>query len=94
MVARTATGMSAVVLTVKEAAARLGVGTALVYELVADGRLRACRVGNGRGRIRIPVEAVGEYLEQSTITPPATASPSPRRRPRPADDPWSGRLRF
>lgn len=93
MVTRTATGMSAVVPKVKETAARLGVGTALVYGLVADGRPRACRVGNGRGRIRIPVEAVDQYLERATITPPA-AAPRPRLRPRPADDPWSGRLHF
>jgi excisionase family DNA binding protein len=87
--------MSALVLTVKEAAARLGVGTALVYDLVADGRLRACRVGNGRGRIRIPVEAVGEYLEKATITPHPGVAATPRRRTKAAaTDPWAAPIRF
>lgn len=71
--------MTAVVLTVREAAARLGIGTALVYDLVADGRLRASRVGNGRGRIRIPAEAIVEYLESTQIR--ARPAPPVRRGP-------------
>lgn len=56
-------------LTVKEAAARLGVSPALVYSLVSARKLRYCRIGNGRGRIRIPEDAIGEYLARCTFEP-------------------------
>jgi len=54
-------------LSVKQAAARLGVSPGLVYSLIAGRRLRFCRVGNGRGRIRIPDDAIGEYLARCTF---------------------------
>lgn len=40
-------------LTVKQAADRLGVSQRTIYDLVACGRLRCQRVGVGRGTIRI-----------------------------------------
>jgi excisionase family DNA binding protein len=40
-------------LTVEEAAKHLGISQRTVYDLVRSGRLRAQRVGNGRGIIRI-----------------------------------------
>jgi excisionase family DNA binding protein len=54
-------------LTVKQAAERLGISPALTYSLVAGRKLRFCRVGNGRGRIRIPEDAIGEYLARCTF---------------------------
>jgi excisionase family DNA binding protein len=41
-----------------EAARRLGVSRSLVYELVADGRLRSVKIGRLR---RVPVEALVEF---------------------------------
>jgi excisionase family DNA binding protein len=52
---------------VGEAALRLEVSPALVYSLVAAGKLRHYRVGLGRGRIRIPEDAIGEYLARCTF---------------------------
>jgi len=49
-------------LTVKQAADRLNASASLVYDLVGARKLRACRIGNGRGRIRIPESAIDEYL--------------------------------
>ena len=54
-------------LTVAQAAERLGVSRALVYSLIAARKLRFCRVGNGRGRVRIPEDAIGEYLARCTF---------------------------
>lgn len=54
-------------MTVKQAATRLEVSVSLVYGLVAAGKLKYCRVGNGRGRIRIPEDAIGEYLARCTF---------------------------
>ena len=54
-------------LTVAQAAERLGISSSLVYSLVAGRKLRYCRVGNGRGRIRIPEDAIDEYLARCTF---------------------------
>jgi excisionase family DNA binding protein len=56
-------------LTVAQAAERLGISASLVYSLISGRKLRHCRVGNGRGRIRIPEDAVGEYLARCTFGP-------------------------
>lgn len=48
-------------LTVKEAASRLGVSPALVYALLERRRIRHERHGLGRGVIRIPEDALEEY---------------------------------
>ncbi len=48
-------------LTVAQAAERLGVSRALIYSLVAARRLRHERIGLKRGVIRIPDDALDEY---------------------------------
>jgi excisionase family DNA binding protein len=68
------TTLSEQLLTVKQAAARLNPGASLVYDLVGARKLRSCRIGNGRGRIRIPESAIDEYIEGVT-TPAATRAP-------------------
>lgn len=55
------------VLTVKQAAERLGVSPALVYALCARRRLRHERHGLGRGKILIPEEALEEYRRRQTV---------------------------
>jgi excisionase family DNA binding protein len=66
--------------TVKEAAIKLEVSPALVYSLAASGKLRYCRVGHGRGRIRIPEDAIQEYLARCTfdVKEQKPAPPAPR----------------
>jgi excisionase family DNA binding protein len=54
-----------VLLKTKEVAARLSVSQATVYALVASGRLRHCRVGLGRGAIRVTEEQLEEYIRSS-----------------------------
>lgn len=68
-------------LTVAEAAKRLGVGPKLVYQLVAARRICSCRIGNGRGVIRIPEDALDEYVRSVTFgSAGEAASPGPQRR--------------
>ena len=50
---------------VREAARRLEVSTATIYNLVASGKLRCSRVGVGRGVIRIQEDHLAEYLRRS-----------------------------
>jgi excisionase family DNA binding protein len=68
-------------LTVKQAAARLGVSLATVYQLCAARRIRHERHGLGRGHIRIPEDALDEYRRAVTVGvgEPAPRSPRPRR---------------
>jgi excisionase family DNA binding protein len=54
---------------VREAARFLDVSPSLVYALVADGRLRHYRIGKGRGAIRIPEEAIAEFLRCVEVAP-------------------------
>lgn len=54
-------------LTVKQAAELLGVSPSLVYSLIASRKLRFCRIGNGRGRLRVPEDAIEEYLARCTF---------------------------
>lgn len=54
-------------LTVKQAARRLGVSPALVYALVAARRIRHERHGLRRGAIRIPEDALDEYRRRQTF---------------------------
>jgi excisionase family DNA binding protein len=68
-----------VLLTVKGAAERLAISPTLVYSLVAGRKLRFMRIGNGRGRIRIPEEAIEEYLARSTFEPKEPKGPLPPR---------------
>jgi excisionase family DNA binding protein len=48
-------------LTVSEAAHRLGIGRSLLYELLADGQVESIHVGRLR---RIPTDALATYIDQ------------------------------
>lgn len=69
-------------LTVTQTAERLGISPSLVYSLISGRKLRFCRVGNGRGRIRIPEDAIGEYLARCTFEAgedrPPVSAPTPK----------------
>ena len=67
-------------LKVRQVAERLAISESIVYDLVGGRKIRHCRVGNGRGCIRIPADAIGEYLESVTIAPAAMALIIPRAR--------------
>lgn len=66
-------------LTIKQAAERLNLCQASVYELCAKRRLRHVRLGVGRGAIRIPEESLAAYLAGATVQPEESSSP-PRLR--------------
>ena len=71
-------------LSVKQAAQRLGVSTALVYSLCAKKRLRHERLGLGRGVIRIPEDAIVEYRQSHTVqveTVGQATPPAPKPKP-------------
>ena len=53
--------------TVRDAAKRLEISQSLVYSLISSGKLRFMRVGHGRGRLRIPEDAIDEYLARCTF---------------------------
>jgi excisionase family DNA binding protein len=66
------------VLTVKQAAERLGVSPGLVYGLCAARQIRHERHGLGRGAIRIPEAALDEYRRGRTVdVQPGAASVPP-----------------
>ncbi len=50
-------------LRVKQVAEKLGISVALVYELIAKGKLACYRIGLGRGAIRFKDEDVQAYLD-------------------------------
>ena len=54
-------------MTVAQAAIKLEVSQSTVYGLVAAGKLRHVRVGLRRGVIRIPDDAIEEYLAHCTF---------------------------
>jgi len=70
-------------LTVKQAAERLGISASLVYGLCAAGKLRHERFGLGRGCIRISEEALLEFREdcQGTGTAKIAAPFTHTRKP-------------
>ena len=70
-------------LTVKEAAAQLGVSTGIVYGLCARRFLRHERHGLGRGRIKIPEDALAEYRRSVTVGTERAASMPPTARVKP-----------
>lgn len=59
--------METQLLTVNEASECLRVSAATVYALCAAKKLRHQRVGVGRGKILISVEAIAEYLAKGTV---------------------------
>ena len=64
-------------LTVPQLAEQLGVSTALVYQLVAQGRLACYRIGLGRGAIRFAEADVFAYLESCRSDPEPRKAPAP-----------------
>jgi excisionase family DNA binding protein len=52
-------------LSVRQAAARLGVSQSLVYGLISSRKLRFARIG--RGRLGIPEDAIDKYLARCTF---------------------------
>jgi excisionase family DNA binding protein len=54
-------------LSVKQAAVRLGVSPALIYILCGRRLLRHERHGIGRGKILIPEDALAEYRQSRTV---------------------------
>jgi excisionase family DNA binding protein len=69
-------------LSVPEAAAALGISPNLVYGLCAARKIRHERHGLGRGRIRIPEDAIEEYRKRQTVdaVEPQASVPVARRR--------------
>jgi excisionase family DNA binding protein len=47
---------------VRAVAEALDVSVATIYRAVESGALRAVRMGTGKGAVRIPGQAIGEYL--------------------------------
>lgn len=58
-------------LTIEQAAARLGVGRSTMYGLVLDGEVESVRIGRLR---RIPHDALTDYLDQLRGRHPLTAA--------------------
>ena len=52
---------SRVVLTIEEAAERLGVGRTTMYALVMNGEIRSVTIGRLR---RVPVQCIDEYVAE------------------------------
>jgi excisionase family DNA binding protein len=68
--------------TVRQAAEILQVSIATVYALCAARKLRHVRIGFGRGSIRVPEEAIREYVDQQMVAatgPKPAPPPSPPR---------------
>jgi excisionase family DNA binding protein len=57
-------------LTVSEAAQRLGIGRSLLYELLADGQVESIHVGRLR---RIPTDALADYIDRQRPNKPGIA---------------------
>ena len=55
------------VLKVAEVAQKLEISPGLVYALCAGRKLRHTRIGMGRGCIRIPEDAIQEFLNSCTV---------------------------
>lgn len=64
-------------LTVKQAAEKIGVSAGLVYGLCAAGKIRHERFGLGRGTIRIPDEAMDEFRQSCVQTGAERLAPLP-----------------
>jgi excisionase family DNA binding protein len=66
-------------LTIREVADTLAVALKTVYQLVWQGKIRAVRVGRS---VRIPSEALQEYLDGNAIAPPRRPAPKPAPMPK------------
>lgn len=65
-------------LTVREAAERLGISPGLVYGLCARKRLRHERYGLGRGVIKIPEDAIDEFRRSVSVCDHDEQDPGPK----------------
>ena len=66
---------------VKDAAKFLDVSPGTVYALVSSGKLKCCRIGMGRGVIRITEEHIADYLREAGGFIPAPAPPPAQPKP-------------
>jgi excisionase family DNA binding protein len=57
-----------VLLTVEQAARRLGVGRSTMYGLIAQGEVESIQIGHLR---RIPVDALAEFVDRRRVSGPA-----------------------
>ena len=57
-------------MTVKAAATRLEVSQSTIYALVAAGKLKAHRIGLGRGCVRISDQQLADYLAAASRPDP------------------------
>jgi excisionase family DNA binding protein len=64
-------------LTVREAAERLGISSGLVYALCARKRLRHERYGLGRGVIKIPEDALEDLRRSVSVSDHDDQEPKP-----------------
>jgi excisionase family DNA binding protein len=67
-------------LSVKDAASRLGLSPALIYALCSKGRIRHERHGLGRGVIRISEDALEEYRRSREVGVAEPVPPPDRSR--------------
>jgi len=65
-------------LTVNEVAEQLRVSRSFVYGLVASGRLRAVRIGKGRGAIRVAQADLIAYVHRNSTVVREAADVQPR----------------
>src|SRR4051794_2901927 len=70
-------GGSVALLTIKQAAERLNVSEATVYDLCAKRKLPHVRIGTGRGTIRIDEQALEEFIKAATVPPAEPTAPPP-----------------
>ena len=68
--------------SVAEAAEELGVSPSLVYGLCQRRKIRHERHGLGRGKIKIPLDALEEYRKSVTVEVRAVEQPVPVRKRR------------
>jgi excisionase family DNA binding protein len=61
--------------TVKQVAELLSISAQAVYQLCTKKLLRHLRLGTGRGTLRIPESALGEFVTRSTVEADAPAEP-------------------
>jgi excisionase family DNA binding protein len=65
------TDATPLVLTMEQAARRLGIGRTLMYELVASGEVASVTIGRLR---RIPARCLAEYVDRLITASPAARS--------------------
>lgn len=66
-------------LTVRDVATRLNLSRQCVYSLIRGGKLKAYRIGTGRGAIRVSEEDLSRFL--AACRESTTAEPKRVRRP-------------